>query len=117
MCVSDQSSLQGVGDAVFQAASLWDGVSRRAIAGVAYWGVCKTRAVDSREGNIDEAESQAWGSGQAVRGGLQPYQENSAQSDTVVSPVPRSAGLFIGVELNCTVLNCQLSCSIVGVSV
>lgn len=53
--------------------------------------------------------------GASCLGKLQPYGEvieDSAQSDTVL-PVPRFVDLFIGAELNCTVLNCSchlLSC-------
>ena len=53
-----------MGGAVHEAASLWDGVSRRANTGAVYWCVCKTRRLTMggrKEKNIDEPQSQTLG--------------------------------------------------------
>ena len=71
-----------------EAASLWDGVSRRAIEGAVYWGVCKTRklAVAKKETQMNQ-RAKLWVRADGA-GSLQPYweeMEDSAQSDTVRS--------------------------------
>lgn len=86
-----------------EAASLWDGVSRRVVTGPVYW--CDKEADNGREENLDEpgpgfrVRVGCWG-GTSLTGKCWHIQ----QSDTVL-PVPRIISLFIGALLNRTVGN------------